>query len=143
MSPKKLNHTTWDCKYHIVFIPKRRRKVIYGSLRIRLGVLFRELAEQRGVEILEGHLLPDHVHMCMSIPPKHPVSGVVGFMKGKSAIAIARQFMGKRRNYSGESFWAHGYYVSTVGLDEGVVRAYIRNQEIEDERIEQLNLPMS
>ena len=121
MSPKKLNHTTWDCKYHIVFIPKRRRKVIYGSLRSRLGVLFRDLAEQRDVEILEGHLLPDHVHMCMSIPPKHAVSGVVGFMKGKSAIAIARQFMGKRRNYSGESFWARGYYVSTVGLDEEVV----------------------
>ncbi|ABW31210.1 transposase, putative [Acaryochloris marina MBIC11017] len=92
--------------HHIVFIPKRRRRVIYGSLRIRLGVLFRDLAEQRDVEILEGHLLPDHVHMCMSIPPKHAVSGVVGFMKGKSAIAIARQFMGKRRNYSGESFWA-------------------------------------
>lgn len=142
MSPKKLNHTTWDCKYHIVFIPKRRRKVIYGSLRSRLGVLFRDLAEQRDVEILEGHLLPDHVHMCMSIPPKHAVSGVVGFMKGKSAIAIARQFMGKRRNYSGESFWARGYYVSTVGLDEEVVRAYIRNQELEDVRLEQLNLPL-
>ena len=142
MSPKKLNHTTWDCKYHIVFIPKRRRRVIYGSLRSHLGVLFRDLAEQRDVEILEGHLLPDHVHMCMSIPPKHAVSGVVGFMKGKSAIAIARQFMGKRRNYSGESFWARGYYVSTVGLDEGMVRAYIRNQELEDARLEQLNLPL-
>lgn len=142
MSPKKLNHTTWDCKYHIVFIPKGRRKVIYGNLRSRLGVLFRDLANQREVEILEGHLLPDHVHMCMSIPPKYPVSGVVGFMKGKSAIAIARQFMGKRRNYSGESFWARGYYVSTVGLDEEVVRAYIRNQESEDARLEQLNLPL-
>lgn len=123
MSPKKLNHTTWDCKYHIVFIPKRRRKVIYGKLRSHLGKLFRDLASQREVEILEGHLLPDHVHMCMSIPPKYSVSGVVGFMKGKRAISIARQFMSKSRNYSGESFWARVYYVSSIGLDEGVVRA--------------------
>ena len=91
---------------------------------------------------MEGHLLPDYVHMCMSILPKYPVSGVVGFMKGKSAIAIARQFMGKHRNYSGESFWARGYYISTVGLDEEVVRSYIQNQDLEDARLEQLNLPL-
>lgn len=101
MSPKKLNHTTWDCKYHIVFIPKRRRKAIYGSLCSHLGVLFWELVEYRGVEILEGHKFPDHVLMCKRIPPKHPVSRVLSFMKGKSAIVIARHFMGKRRNYSG------------------------------------------
>ncbi len=142
MSVQKLNHTTWDCKYHIVFIPKRRQKVIFGQLRTHLGKIFHELANQRGVEILEGHLMPDHVHMCVSIPPKHSVSSVVGFIKGKSAIAIARQFMGRRRNYSGSSFWARGYYVSTVGLDEEVVRSYIRNQEKEDERLEQLNLPL-
>lgn len=93
MSPKRLNHTTWDCKYHIVFIPKRCRKVIYGSFRRRLEFLFRDLADQHEVEILEGHLLPGHVYMCMSIPPKYPVSGAVGLMKGKSVIVIARQFM--------------------------------------------------
>ena len=142
MSVQKLNHTTWDCKYHIVFIPKCRQKVVFGELRSRLGKIFHDLASQRGVEIVEGHLMPDHVHMCLSIPPKHSVSSVVGFLKGKSAIAIARQFMGRNRNYTGSSFWARGYYVSTVGLDEEVVRAYIHNQEQEDKRLEQLNLPL-
>lgn len=140
MDYQKLNHTTWNCKYHIVFIPKRRRKLIFGELRRRLGEIFHELAKQKGCEIVEGHLLPDHVHMCVSIPPKYSVSQVVGYIKGKSAIAIARKYMGKRRNYTGESFWARGYYVSTVGLDEQVVREYIRRQEEEDERLEQLKL---
>ena len=126
--------------YHIVFIPKRRRKLIFGELRRRLGEIFHELAKQKGCEIVEGHLLPDHVHMCVSIPPKYSVSQVVGYIKGKSAIAIARKYMGKRRNYTGESFWARGYDVSTVGLDEQVVREYIRRQEEEDERLEQLKL---
>ena len=142
MDYQKLNHTTWNCKYHIVFIPKRRRKLIFGELRRRLGEIFHELAKQKGCEIVEGHLLPDHVHMCVSIPPKYSVSQVVGYIKGKSAIAIARKYMGKRRNYTGESFWARGYYVSTVGLDEQVVREYIRRQEEEDERLEQLKLPI-
>ena len=143
MDYKKLNHTKWNCKYHVVFIPKYRKKVIFGHLRQRLGEIFHELARQRESEIIEGHMMKDHVHMCISIPPKFAVSTVVGYMKGKSAIAIARQFEGKRRNYTGSSFWARGYYVSTVGLDEAVVRAYIRNQEREDERLEQLNLPVS
>ncbi len=142
MDYQKLNHTKWNCKYHVVFIPKYRKKVIFGHLRQRLGEIFHELARQRESEIIEGHLMKDHVHMCISIPPKFAVSTVVGYMKGKSAIAIARQFEGKRRNYTGSSFWARGYYVSTVGLDEEVVRAYIRNQEKEDERLEQLNLPV-
>lgn len=142
MDYQKLNHTTWNCKYHIVFIPKRRKKVIFGQLRRRLGEIFHELASQRHSQIVEGHLLRDHVHICMSIPPKYAVSAVVGYIKGKSAIAIARQFEGKRRNYTGSSFWARGYYVSTVGLDEQVVREYIRRQEEEDERLEQLNLPV-
>ncbi|MEL7085687.1 MAG: IS200/IS605 family transposase [Cyanobacteria bacterium J06597_1] len=141
MNVKKLNHTSWNCKYHIVFIPKRRKKVIFGQLRGHLGEMFHELARQKECQIVEGHLMPDHEHMCMSIPPKYAVSQVVGYMKGKSAIGIAREFMGRRRNFSGESFWARGYYVSTVGLDEEVVRAYIRRQEKEEERLEQLRLP--
>lgn len=135
-----LSHTKWNCKYHIVFIPKRRKKVIFGKLRKHLGQLFHELAKQKGCEIVEGHLMPDHVHMCISIPPKYAVSDVVGFIKGKSAISIARQFMGKAKNFTGENFWARGYFVSTVGLDEEFVRAYIREQEKEDERYEQLSL---
>ena len=141
MNVKKLNHTSWNCKYHIVFIPKRRKKVLFGQLRSHLGEMFHELARQKECQIVEGHLMPDHVHMCMSIPPKHAVSQIVGYMKGKSAIGIAREFMGRRRNFSGESFWARGYYVSTVGLDEEVVRAYIRRQEKEEKRLEQLRLP--
>jgi putative transposase len=125
-----------------VFIPKRRKKVIFGALRQYMGELFHELARQKECEIVEGHLLKDHVHICISIPPKYAVSAIVGYIKGKSAIAIARKFAGKTRNYTGESFWARGYYVSTVGLDEQVVRAYIRKQEEEDERLEQLNLPL-
>ena len=142
MDYQKLNHTTWNCKYHIVFIPKRRKKVIFGELRKYMGEIFHELARQKECEIVEGHLLKDHVHICISIPPKYAVSAIVGYIKGKSAIAIARKFGGKSRNYTGESFWARGYYVSTVGLDEQVVRAYIRKQEEEDVRLEQLNLPL-
>lgn len=142
MDYQKLNHTTWNCKYHIVFIPKRRKKVIFGELRKYMGEIFHELARQKECEIVEGHLLKDHVHICISIPPKYAVSAIVGYIKGKSAIAIARKFGGKARNYTGESFWARGYYVSTVGLDEQVVRAYIRKQEEEDVRLEQLNLPL-
>ncbi|NOT10460.1 MAG: IS200/IS605 family transposase [Methylococcaceae bacterium] len=137
---QSLSHTKWNCKYHIVFIPKRRKKVIFGQLRKRLGELFHELAKQKGCEIVEGHLMSDHVHMCISIPPKYAISNVVGFIKGKSAISIARQFMGKTKHFTGENFWARGYFVSTVGLDEEVVRAYIREQEKEEERYEQLRL---
>ena len=136
---QSLSHTRWDCKYHIVFIPKRRKKAIFGVLRKHLGEVFRGLALQRESKVVEGHLMVDHVHMCLSIPPKHSVSNVVGYIKGKSAISIARHF-GRQRNFTGEVFWARGYFVSTVGLDEEMVRAYIRNQETEDERYDQMKL---
>ncbi|MFA0814129.1 IS200/IS605 family transposase [Microbulbifer epialgicus] len=135
-----LSHTRWECKYHIVFIPKYRRKVLFGKIRHELGVLFHQLAQQKGSLIEEGHLMPDHVHMMISIPPKCAVAQVIGYIKGKSAIHIARQFSGKRRNYVGEHFWARGYFASTVGRDESVIRAYIQNQEKEDQRIDQLVL---
>ncbi len=135
-----LSHTKWECKYHAVWIPKCRRKVLYGELRKNLGDVFHELARQKESRVLEGHLQSDHVHMLISIPPKHAVSQVVGYMKGKSAIHIARTYLGQRKNYSGMSLWARGYYVSTVGADEEVVRVYIREQEQEDHRIEQLQL---
>jgi len=136
---QSLSHTRWDCKYHVVFIPKRRKKAVFGALRKHLGELFRELALQRESKVVEGHLMVDHVHMCLSIPPKYSVSNVVGFIKGKSAISIARHF-GRQRNFTGEVFWARGCFVSTVGLDEEMVRAYIRNQELENERYDQMKL---
>jgi putative transposase len=137
---QSLSHTRWDCKYHIVFIPKRRKKAVFGALLKHLGEIFRELALQRESKVVEGHLMVDHVHMCLSIPPKHSVSSVVGYIKGKSAISIARHFGGRQRNFTGEVFWARGYFVSMVGLDEEMVRAYIRNQETEDERYDQMKL---
>jgi len=118
-----LCHTKWECKYHVVFIPKYRKKAIYGEIRRQLG-----------------EVLPDHVHMMISIPPKYSVAQVVGYMKGKSAIHIAREFAGRKRNFVGQHFWARGYFVSTVGRDEGVIREYIRQQEQEDRRQEQLRL---
>ena len=135
-----LSHTVWDCKYHVIWIPKCRRKVLYGKLRSYLGDVFHELAHQRESQIIEGHLCIDHVHMCIAIPPKYSVSEVVGFIKGKSAIAIARDVQGRARNFVGQSFWARGYYVSTVGRDEKMIREYIRNQENEDRRLEQISL---
>jgi len=137
---RKLNHTNYDCKYHIVWIPKYRKKAIYGELRKYLGEVFRDLALQRESEILEGHLMGDHVHMLIAIPPKYSVAPVVGYIKGKSAIHIARTYAGKRRNFVGQSFWARGYYVSTVGRDEETVRKYIQKQENADKKIDQLEL---
>ena len=137
---KSLAHTRWDCKYHIVFIPKKRRKVIYGNLRKFLGQIFHELARRKECKIVEGYLMRDHVHICISIPPKYSVSHVVGYLKGKCAIEIARNFKGKQRNFNGEHFWARGYFVSTVGLDEEVVREYIRNQEKNDSNRDQFDL---
>lgn len=135
-----LSHTRWECKYHVVFIPKCRRKVLYGQLRSELGEVFRRLAEQKESRIEEGHLMPDHVHMMISIPPKYSVSQVVGYVKGKSAIHIARAYLERKRNFVGQHFWARGYFVSTVGRDEAVIRDYIRHQEREDRRIDQMNL---
>jgi putative transposase len=137
---QSLSHTVWDCKYHVVWIPKCRRKVLFQQLRKNLGQVFRELARQRESEILEGHLMPDHVHMLISIPPKYSVAQVVGYIKGKSAIHIARTFLGRKKNFTGQSFWARGYFVSTVGRDEEVIRQYIKKQEGEDRRLDQLHM---
>ncbi|MDP6977826.1 MAG: IS200/IS605 family transposase [Myxococcota bacterium] len=135
---KTLQHTEWEFKYHVVFIPKYRRKVLYGTIREDLGETFRRLARQKECEIEEGHLMSDHVHMMIANPPKYSVSQVIGYIKGKSAIHIARHFEHRRRNFSGHHFWARGYFVSTVGRDEDVIRRYIRSHEIEDQRQDQL-----
>jgi putative transposase len=137
---QSLTHTRWDCKYHVVFIPKMRKKKIFGVLRQHLGAIFRELAKHKEVEVVEGHLMSDHVHICLGMPPKYVVSNVVGYIKGKSAITIARKYGGRATNFTGEAFWARGYFESTVGLDEAMDRAYIRNQEAEDERYDQMKL---
>ena len=137
---QSLSQTKWECKYHVVFIPKYRRKVLYGQVRQDLGEVFRELARQKESRIEEGHLQADHVHMLLSIPPKYVVAQVVGYLKGKSAIYMARTYGGRLRNFLGEHFWARGYFVSTVGRDEEAVRQYIRAQEAEERRLAQLEL---
>ena len=134
------SHVKWYCKYHVVFAPKYRKRVIFGELRRSIGGIVRQLCQQEGVELVEGHAMADHVHLCLSIPPKFSVANTIGFLKGKSAIRIHREFLGRERNYTGFHFWARGYCVSTVGLDEQVIREYIRNQEAEEKRQEQLPL---
>ena len=131
---QSLSHSRWDCKCHVVFVPKRRRKALFGSIRQKLGGVFHELARQKECRIVQGHLLADHVHMCIEIPPKYAVASIVGFLKGKSPITIAREFAGKERNFTGEHFWARGYAVSTVGFNLEQVKAYIRTQEADDEQ---------
>jgi len=137
---KSLSHTAWECKYHVVLIPKCRRRTLYGELRKYLGEVFRKLPEQKESGIEEGHLMPDHVHMMISIPPKYAVSQVVGNIKGKSAIHLARVYAERKRNFVGQHFWARGYFVSPVCRDEAVIREYIRRQEDEDKRLDQMNL---
>ncbi len=137
---ESLNHSVWECKYHVVFIPKCRRKVLYGELRRHLGEVFRTLAAQKESRIEEGHLLVDHVHMLISIPPTHAVSQVIGFIKGKSAIHVARVYGERKRNFVGEHFWARGFFVSTVGRDEAAIREYIKTQQEADARLDQLGL---
>ena len=137
---QSLAHTVWECKYHVVWIPKGRRKVLYGHLRQHLGEVLRELARQKECTVEEGHLVADHVHMLLSIPPKYAVAQVVGFLKGKSAIHIARTYLGRRQNFLGQHFWARGYYVSTVGRDEASIREYIQKQRDEDKRLDQLTM---
>ena len=129
VTENSLAHTRWECKYHVVFIPKYRRKTMFHRLRNVLGRQFHEFAHQKESEILEGHIMSDHVHMLISIPPKYSVSQVVGYIKGKSAIWIARTYYGRQQNFTGQHFWARGYYVSTVGKNEQAVAEYIRNQE--------------
>jgi putative transposase len=128
-----LSHSKWDCKYHLVFIPKKRRKALFINIRPSLGQVFHMLAKQKECTILQGHLMSDHVHMLIEIPPKHPVSSIIGFLKGKTAITIARS-LGKQRNFNGENFWARGYAVSTVGFEEEQIRKYIQEQEDEDSK---------
>ena len=137
---ESLSHTAWECKYHVVFIPKCRRKTLYAQLRPYLGEVFRRLATQKESRIEEGHLMSDHVQMMIAIPPKYAVSQVIGFIKGKSAIHLARVYGERKRNFVGQHFWARGYFVSTVGRDEMQIRTYIRRQEQEDQRLEQLKL---
>ena len=137
---RRSKHAVYDLKNHFVWIPKYRRRTLYRELRQHLGEVIRDLAQQRESRIEEGHLRPDHVHVLISIPPKHAVSQVVGYIKGKSAIHIARSYLGRRSNFRGQHFWARGYWVSTVGKDEKAVREYIRGQEKEGRRLEQLNI---
>ena len=137
---ESLRHTKWECKYHVVFIPKCRRRKLYGQLRQHLGEVFRQLAQRKQSRIIEGHLVANHVHMLLSIPPKYAVAQVIGYIKGKSAIHIARTVGGRRRNFTGEHFWARGYFVSTVGRDEKMIKDYIRRQEAEDRRLDQMKM---
>jgi putative transposase len=130
-----LSHSKWDCVYHIIFVPKMRKKTIYGDKREALKQIFHSLAVQKDCKIVEGYLMPDHVHMMIEIPPKIAVSSVVGFLKGKSAIIMAREFGGKQRNFNGENFWAKGYAVSTVGFEKTIVKKYIQDQQKEDQRL--------
>ena len=136
---ESLHHTKWECKYHVVWIPKCRKKALYGQLRKELGRVLRELAMQKESEVIEGTLRADHVHMVISIAPKYSVSQVVGYVKGKSAIWVART-TGKNRNFVGQNFWARGYCVSTVGLDEETIREYVRSQEEADKKLDQLRM---
>lgn len=126
---KSLAHSMWECKYHIVFVPKRRRKVIYGHLKADIGQIIRRLCEYKGIEIIEGTTCVDHIHMCVSIPPKYSVSTIVGYVKDKSAMIIFEKYSRLKKNFKGHSFWPRGYYVSTVGLDEAKIRKYIQNQD--------------
>ena len=129
---KSLSHTVWECKYHVVWVPKNRRKIIFGQLRNELKTILRKLCEYKGVEVIEGKMCLDHIHMCLSIPPKYSVSSIIGYLKGKSAMIVFEKYSDLKRNFKGHSFWARGYYVSTIGLDEAKIRKYIQNQEINE-----------
>ena len=129
---RTLAHTVWECKYHIVWVPKRRRKIVFGKLHKELGTIIRRLCKYKGIEIIEGSMCIDHIHMCLAIPPKYAVSGIVGYPKGKSAMIMFEKYSRLKRNFKGHSFWARGYYVSTVGLDEAKVRNYIKNQDLNE-----------
>ena len=127
-----LSHTRWNCKYHVVFIPKYRRKEIYGKLRMDIGRIIRQLCEYKGVEIVEAHACSDHIHMLVKIPPKIAVSNFMGYLKGKSSLMIFERHANLKYKYGNRNFWAKGYFVSTVGLNAETVKEYIKNQEKED-----------
>ena len=135
-----LAHTKWMCKYHIVFAPKYRRKVIYNQLRKDIGEILKELCKYKGVEIIEGHMMPDHIHMLVSIPPKYSVSSVMGYLKGKSALMIFKRHANLKYKYGNRHFWCEGYYVSTVGLNEETIRKYIEGQEQRDQAVDRLSV---
>ena len=137
-----LSHTKWNCKYHIVFAPKYRRKVFYGEKRLEIGAILRELCEWKGVNIITAEVCPDHIHMLVEIPPKMTVSGFMGFLKGKSSIMIYQKWGNMKYKYRNRSFWCRGYYVDTAGKNDKVIEAYIKNQLKEDELSEQLTLDM-
>ncbi len=137
---QSLSHVRWYCRYHVVFTPKYRKRAIFGQLRKGIGNILRDLCVQNGIELLEGHAMPDHVHLLLSIPPKFSIANTIGFVKGKSAIQIHRRFLARERNFTGFHFWARGYCVSTVGLDEAQIRQYIQSQENEEKLQEQLSL---
>jgi putative transposase len=134
---ESLSHVRWECKYHVVIIPKYRRKMLYGRLRKKIGSVLRDLCKQKGVDLLEGHAMPDHIHLCLSVPPRYSVAFVIGFLKGKSAIRIHRDLLNEGRRYP-MHFWAVGYCVSTVGLDEEMIRRYIQEQDKLDSSQEDL-----
>lgn len=129
---RSLSHTVWECKYHIVWVPKKRRKIIYGKLRQELREILKRLCQYKSVEVVEGTMCIDHIHMCLAIPPKYSVSTIVGYLKGKSTMIVFEKYSRLKRNFRGHSFWARGYYVSTVGLDELKIRKYIKNQDINE-----------
>ena len=135
-------HVKWDCKYHVVILPKYRRKVIFGKRRLEIGKILRQLCQQKGVLLVEGNAMPDHVHMVLSIPPKYSVAMTMGYLKGKSAVRINRELLRTTGTLFGRSFWARGYCVGTVGLDEEMIRAYVRNQEELDKKLDQTELDL-
>lgn len=136
---QSLAHVKWECKYHVVIVPKYRKKVLFGRMRAEVGKIIRQLCRQKDVELIEGQACPDHIHLVLSVPPKFSIAMFVGYLKGKSAIQIHRQLQGVKKGFTGKHFWSRGYCVSTVGMDEETIRAYVRNQE-ELERQEELNL---
>ena len=137
---KSLEHTRWNCKYHVVWAPKFRRKIIYGKYKREIGAILRKLCEYKGIEILEGNACIDHIHMCLSIPPKYSVASILGYLKGKSSLMIFERFSNLKYKYGNRKFWCKGYFVSTVGINEAVIVKYIREQEEHDKISDQYNL---
>ena len=135
-----LAHTKWMCKYHIVFTPKYRRKMIYNQLKMDIRDILKQLCSYKGVEIIEGHIMPDHIHMLVSIPPKNSVSEFMGYLNGKSSLMIFDQFANMKYRYGNRQFWCRGYYVDTVGRNKRAIEEYIRNQLAEDKQYEQLTM---
>lgn len=136
---QSLSHVKWECKYHVVFVPKYRKKVLFGRIRGEIGKIVRQLCRQKEVELIEGHAMPDHVHVLLSVPPKYSIAMLVGYLKGKSAIHIHRKLQGVKTGFTGKHFWSRGYCVSTVGLDEDTIREYVKNQEELDRKQEELD----